>query len=217
MSAIRLLVYEDNPAMAESIASLIQQFPRIQFLGNKPNANHIVDDIRELNPQVVLLDINMPGINGIQAARLCKQAFPEVNLIMQTVFEDDDNIFNSILAGASGYILKKNLLTRLEQSIYDVHSGGCHLSPGIARKVLHFLSKKSNSKSPTKASEVYKLSEREVEVLELMVRGLSYKMIADQLNLSYYTINSHVRRIFTKLHVHSMSEAIYKSHNEGLI
>jgi DNA-binding NarL/FixJ family response regulator len=212
---VKILVYEDSPAMADSIRLLLEGYDQITCVGLFEQANNISFEVSKLKPDVILLDINMPGISGIDAARICKRMHPDIPIIMQTIFEDDDNIFEAIKAGASGYILKKNLFNMLETAIRDVFEGGSPMSPGVARRVLHFL--RTDSRQPETASIANPLSEREQEVLRLMVKGHSYKMAAETLNVSYHTINSHVKKIYEKLHVHSMTGAVSKALREGLL
>lgn len=158
------------------------------------------------------MDIGMPGMSGIEGVRLLKSVFPQVDVIMQTVYEDDERIFQSIIAGASGYLLKKTPPAKILEAIKDIREGGAPMSASIARKVLTMF----QSPSPLKSSE-YDLSEREKEVLGGLVKGLSYKMIADQCFISIDTVRSHIKNIYEKLHVHSKGEAVAKAMRNRLV
>jgi len=217
MGITKILVFEDNPTMADSIRLMLESYENMDCVGILPQANNIVYEVSERKPDIILLDINMPGISGVDAARICKRMHPNIPIIMQTIFEDDENIFEAIRAGASGYILKKNLINRLELAIQDAMEGGSPMSPGVARKVLKFLQSASASTPNQKGDTPYLLSERELEVLDQMVKGLTYKLISQKLNVSYHTVNSHVKNIYEKLHVHSMTEAVSKTLRENLL
>jgi DNA-binding NarL/FixJ family response regulator len=158
----------------------------------------------------------MPGMTGIEAVKLIKKEFPAVLILMQTVFEDDDRVFESICAGASGYILKNHLNTRLIEAVKELQYGGSPMSPSIARKVL---TKMQQLPSAEKRQETpdYQLTKREKEVLACVVNGLSYKMVADQLFISYETVRSHVKKIYEKLHVASISEAVSKAIHQRIV
>jgi DNA-binding NarL/FixJ family response regulator len=151
------------------------------------------------------MDIDLPGKSGIEGVREVKSAYPKVEVIMITVFEDDDRIFKALQAGATGYLLKKTSLHSMIQAIQEVHAGGAPMSPSIARKVLQmpFALKNDN------VSE-YNLSQREIEIMKLLSKGLSYKMVAEELFISIDTVRSYIKRIYEKLHVHSITEAIHK-------
>jgi DNA-binding NarL/FixJ family response regulator len=150
-------------------------------------------------PDVVLMDINMPEADGIAGLKEIKEQFPHIKVLMQTVFDDHEKIFECIRNGASGYILKKDPAPRILQAIQEVYDGGAVMNPAIALKVLEFF-------KPQKVSNP--LSKRETEVLQLLAEGMSYKMIADKLFLSFNTVNTHVKHIYEKLHVSSLGEAI---------
>jgi len=159
------------------------------------------------------MDIEMPNVDGIQGVTLIKKKHPEIAVIMQTVFEDDDKIFTSILAGANGYILKKTSPEKIIEAIREAAEGGAPMTPAIASRVLKFF----KEITPQEKSNPYELSDREKEVLSLLVDGLSYKMIAQKSGISYHTVNAHVRHIYDKMHVHSLGEAVGKALREGLV
>jgi DNA-binding NarL/FixJ family response regulator len=162
------------------------------------------------------MDIEMPGMNGIEAVRLLKKDYPHIQVLMQTVFEDDERVFDSICAGASGYILKNHINTRLIEALQELQFGGSPMSPSIARKVLSKMQSVSQH-IKTEPAPDYQLTPREKEVLACIVNGLAYKMIADQLHISYETVRSHVKKIYEKLHVASLTEAVAKAINQRIV
>jgi len=157
----------------------------------------------------------MPGVKGIEAIRLLKKEFPHIDILIQTVFEDDDNIYESIVAGASGYVLKSHLNSMLLNSIKEIKTGGSPMSPSIARKVLHMLQENSDRK--VRATADYNLTAREKEVLTCLVNGLTYKAISDELNISYETVRSHMKKVYEKLHVASLTEVVAKAINQNIV
>lgn len=197
--SIRIFIYDDNSARRDSLKNLIQLTDDLEYVGEAVNCANAVADIESTLPDVVLMDINMPEVNGLEGLKRIKSTHPEVKVLMQTVFDDSDRIFTSIRNGASGYVLKKDSPQRLIQAIKEVNEGGAVMNPGIAQKVLEFF-KPQTFDSP--------LSAREKEVLSLLAEGLSYKMVADRLSISFTTVNTHTKRIYEKLHVASLGEAI---------
>jgi DNA-binding NarL/FixJ family response regulator len=196
---IRVFVYDDNESRRDSLKALLELTPEMEFLGAAADCSAVVDDISRNQPDVVLMDINMPNVDGIEGLRRIKKNHPQVKVLMQTVFDDSEKVFDSIRNGASGYILKKDSPQRILQAIHEVNEGGAVMNPGIAQKVLdYFQPKRINNR----------LSERETEVLTLLAEGLSYKMVADKLGLSFHTVSTHTKNIYEKLHVASLGEAI---------
>lgn len=196
---LKVFIYDDNQSRRDSLKSLIELMPEMQFVGDAPDCSMVIADMQACIPDVVLMDINMPNVDGIEGLSQIKKTFPYIKVLMQTVFEDDDKVFNCIRNGASGYILKKDPPQRILQAINEVNEGGAVMNPGIAQKVLDFFHPKKMDNP---------LSERETEVLILMAEGLSYKMVADRLGLSFHTVNTHAKNIYQKLHVASSGEAI---------
>ena len=196
---IKVFIYDDNESRRDSLKALVELTPEILFAGAAPDCSNLAKDMTTYGPDVVLMDINMPNVDGMEGLRQIRQSFPHIKVLMQTVFDDSDKIFTSIRNGASGYILKKDSPQRILQAIQEVHEGGAVMNPGIAQKVLEFFQPKK-----TKTT----LTERETQVLTLLAEGLSYKMIADKLALSFHTVNTHAKNIYEKLHVASLGEAI---------
>ncbi len=196
---IRVFIYDDNHPRRDSLKALIELSPEMGFCGEAINCIHVKNDMETCFPDVVLMDINMPDADGIVGLKEIKKNYPHIKVLMQTVFDDTDKIFECIRNGASGYILKKDSPQRILQAIQEVHDGGAVMNPGIALKVLDYFHphKKENP-----------LSARETQVLELLAEGLSYKMVADKLFLSFNTVNTHIKHIYEKLHVSSLGEAI---------
>jgi DNA-binding NarL/FixJ family response regulator len=196
---VKVFLYDDNESRRDSLKALIELTPEIIFTGAAPDCSTVSADMKYYKPDVVLMDINMPNVDGIEGLRQIRQLFPHIKVLMQTVFDDSDKIFNSIRNGASGYILKKDPPQRILQAIQEVYEGGAVMNPGIAQKVLDYFQPKQ-VQNP--------LSEREKQVLTLLAEGLSYKMVADKLALSFHTVNTHIKNIYEKLHVASLGEAI---------
>ena len=214
---IKVFIYDDNRSRRESLGLLISSHSDMELLASMPDCSEVVNNMQQYKPDVVLMDIQMPGVDGIQGVKLIHDNFPGIRVIMQTVFEDDDKIFHSILNGASGYILKKTAPDKVIEAIRDVYEGGSPITPAIASKVLRFFSASQNNIGQRiEAAVDYQLSEREKEILALLVEGLPYKLIADRCKISIYTVNAHIRRIYEKLQVHSATEAVAKV-NRGTI
>ncbi len=205
MAEIKVSIYEDNTGLREVISNIISNTTGFELVGAYSNCLDIITNTNENLPDVILMDIDMPGKTGIEGVLEIKPLFPNVEVIMNTVFEDDERLFKALQAGATGYLLKKNSLSALLESIKDVYSGGAPMSPVIARKVLKlpFAEGKSNN-------VINNLAERELEILKLLSKGLSYKMVASELFISIDTVRTYIKRIYEKLHVHSVTEAIHK-------
>ena len=200
---IRLLIFEDNDDMRESLSILFKGIPNIVFTGGFADCTHLAENIKATQPDVVLMDIDLPKVNGIEAVWQIKQSFPEIQVLMLTVFDDNDKIFKSICAGASGYILKRTSPSRIVDAIFEVAEGGGPMSAAIARKVLEMFPRNNPKENETEI-----LSPREREVLALMVKGLSYKMVSRELDIALETVRSHIKKIYDKLHVHNSNEAV---------
>lgn len=207
---IRVIIFDDNSERRESLRYLIGMFPDFTFEGAFQDCSNAIQNVLETNPDVILMDIQMPNVDGIEGVRLIKSFRPEINIIMQTIFEDDDNVFESIKAGACGYILKKASPEKIAEAIRDAAAGGSPMTPSVANKILRYFQQ-------NKISNHYDLTSREREMLGHLIEGLSYKMIADKCGISFHTVNSHLRKIYEKLHVHSSGEAVSKAIREKLV
>ena len=213
MQDIRVTIFDDNPRVRDAIRMLLEGTDGFICAGAFENCNQLLPNIETSQPDVILMDIDMPGISGIEAVKMLKQKFATVQVLMQTVFDDDDKIFDAILAGAGGYILKNTPPAKILESIQEVYKGGAPMSPSIASKVLKLFSKHVPAKEE---KEDFNLSPRESQVLALLVNGKSYKMIGDELDVTYDTVRAHMKKIYEKLHVTSMAEAVAKAIKEKL-
>lgn len=205
-----VVLYDDNRDLRESISNLVKTSDEFYLLAAFENCNQVEKDIIELRPDVILMDIDMPGVNGIEAVKKIRQFNRHTPVIMLTVFDDNKNVFDAICAGASGYLLKKNISEKLILAIHEVLDGGAPMSPNIAKMVIQ-------SMQSVKGSDPYNLTLREREILSSLSRGNSYKMIAAELFISPETVRTHLKRIYEKLQVRSQTEAVSKAINERLI
>lgn len=197
--AIRIFIYDDSNDRRDSLKALLCLNEEMKFVGEAPNCRNVLDEMEAVYPDVVLMDINMPEVDGIEGLKLIKSVHPEVRVLMQTAFDDSGKIFSCIKNGASGYILKNDKPQRILEAIEEVYRGGASMNPAIAQKVLDYF-KPNIVKSP--------LSPKEGQVLGLLSEGLSYKMVAAKLDIGYATVNTHVKHIYEKLHISSLGEAI---------
>ena len=204
---IRVVIFEDNRSLREGLATLIGGTAGFSCTGAFPNCNNLLRNIEQAKPDVVLMDIEMPGINGIEAVVMIKEKFPETKILMETIFDDDEKIFNSVCAGAEGYILKNTAPAQIMEAIKEIYEGGSPMTPSIANRVLKMIKNR-----PTVFNkESFDLSAREKEVLVCLAKGMSYKMIADTCCISIETVNVHMKNIYKKLQVHSKGEAVAKA------
>lgn len=207
LTKVKVAIYEDNLELLDTLTKVIESSERLQLAGAYPDCMNAIENTKNSLPDVIIMDIDMPGKSGIQAVREIKEIHPEIEIIMHTVFDEDEKVFGAILNGATGYLLKDTPMTILERVILDVNEGGAPMSSKIARKLMTSYSK-SNKKSGIRKE--LNLSEREEEVIQFLAKGLSYKMIANEMNLSINTIRSYIKRIYEKLHVNSATEALNK-------
>ena len=198
-------IVEDNEQLRGTLARVINRAEGFQCLSQFANAEDALAALPKERPNVVLMDINLPGINGVVCVQRLKQLCPEVQVIMLTAYEDTENIFNSLAAGASGYLLKRTTSAELLTAIRDVRVGGSPMTTHIARKVVQSFQKAGPAHSPTES-----LAPREQEVLDLLCQGLMYKEIADKLGIGFETVRTYVRRIYEKLQVRTRTEAVSK-------
>jgi len=201
-------IVEDNDKLRATLAKMIDRTEGFHCVSHYGSAEAALENLPVIKPDVVLMDINLPGINGVECVRKLKVILPKTLVMMLTVYEDTENIFNALAAGASGYMLKRTPAKELIEAIHEVLRGGSPMTTHIARKVVM-----SFQKSPTAqqaADELSKLSEREQQVLDLLAQGLIYKEIADKLEISYESVHTYIRRIYEKLQVRTRTEAVAK-------
>jgi DNA-binding NarL/FixJ family response regulator len=214
MVEIKVAVFEDNKVLRESLQQLIDSAEALTCTGVFPDANKLIRNIEGSRPDVVLMDIDMPGVSGIEAVQMIREKFSGIRILMQTVFDDDDKIFAAICAGASGYMLKSTMPKKMIEAIVETYEGGSPMTASVASKVLQMF--RLQSPAETKR-EFIDLSEREKEILSLLVKGKSYKAVSSECFISIDTVSTHVRHIYEKLHVHSKSEAVVKAIGQRLI
>ena len=206
---IRVIIFEDYTDMRKVLASLVENSTEHCLVGAFADATDVLSVVKKHKPDVVLMDLQMPKISGIEATRLIKNHYPQIQILVQTIFDDNERVFAALCMGASGYILKSTPAHKILEAITDTYHGGSPMSPSIARKVLTMLTENQNSHS--NEQDYQTLSLREKEVLGYLTKGMSYKMIADVCGISYGTVNSHLKKIYEKLHVHSATEAVQKA------
>ncbi|MCC5932404.1 MAG: response regulator transcription factor [Cyclobacteriaceae bacterium] len=209
---IKVVIYEDNPQLREGLTMLIDGTEGFRVMGAFKNCSQIIHELNEYKPDVILMDIDMPGVNGIEGLKMVRQINTEVSIIMLTVFDDNSNIFEALRNGANGYLLKKTPPARLLEYIAEAATGGAPMTSSIASQVLKMF---SGLNLP--GSNQYNLSEREKQVLQLLVNGYSYKMIAADMFIAMDTVRSHIKKIYEKLHVNSKSEAVAKAFRDRLL
>jgi len=202
---IKVGIVEDNQVLLKSMEQLFEQTTDIRCVASVKNLLNVVSVFQKAKPDIVIMDIGLPDISGIEGVRTLKNNFHNIQILMFTVFEDDDKIFEAIREGASGYLLKKTRPQEILEAIRSLHQGGSPMSPSVARRVIQFF-----QAGPPLKEEDYQLTTREKEILFALVDGLSYKKIADKYYLSVHTIRKHISNIYEKLHVHSKSQAVAK-------
>ncbi len=203
--SIAVSIVEDDPQVRSSLAKLIDSSPGYRCVSRHGSAEDALLEIPKVKPEVVLMDINLPGLNGVECVRRLKPQLPGAQMIMLTVYQNTEHIFNALAAGATGYMLKQTPPAELLLAIKEVHGGGSPMSSHIARKIVQ-----SFQHTATASAEAESLSPREAEVLELLAKGFLYKEIAEQMKVSYATVHTHIRHIYEKLHVRSRTEAVAK-------
>jgi len=202
---IKVAIVDDDEGIRSTLAALIRRSPALRLTGDYPDAETALAEIPRNLPNVVIMDINLPGIKGPECVRRLKMAHPAVQFLMLTVYEDSDSLFDSLKAGASGYLLKRTASARLVEAIEDVHAGGSPMTPQVASRLVQFFSRTSSG-----ASGVSHLTPGERDFLQQLANGYAYKEIADRMNISIDTVRSYVRTVYEKLHVHSRTEAVVK-------
>lgn len=211
---IRLIIYEDNRELRESLSALLKLSDVILLVGAFENCLNVEKETALFHPDVILMDIDLPGMSGIEAVKKIKKQNPDVQIIMLTVFDDNTRIFDSICAGACGYLLKRTPPHKIIEAIFDAKGGGAPMTSSVARQVLEVFSKLSAGKAK---QEDYNLTQREHETLSWLVKGFSYKMIAGKMEISIDTVRAHIKKIYEKLHVHSLGEAVAKAIHQKIV
>jgi DNA-binding NarL/FixJ family response regulator len=206
---INVSIVEDDAKLRATLERYLMTQPGFRCASVYPNAEAALSGIPKANPDVVLMDINLPGMNGIECVARLRQSMPAVKIIMLTVFEEGEQVFNALSAGAFGYLVKSSRPAKILEAIREVHSGGSPMSGSIARKVVQTLQAQAATKAVTRA-ETDALSAREIEVLQALSKGHTYKQIAADLGISLGTVRTYIQRIYEKLHVHSHAEAVMK-------
>ena len=209
---IKLMLYEDNPQLREGLTMLLNGSDGFEVVGAFKNCNHIEEEVQGLDPDVILMDIDMPGTNGIEGLKRMRKVNTKAKVLMLTVFDDNKNVFEAIRSGANGYLLKKTPPAKLIEYINEANSGGAPMTSSIATQVLRMFTDQN-----AQQGEDYHLSEREKQVLQLLVNGYSYKMIASEMFISIDTVRSHIKKIYEKLHVNSKSEAVAKAFKDKIV
>lgn len=212
MQPIRVSIYEDNAKLRDLLELLIGHTEGFAISGSYPDCTKVTADIKRDHPDVVIMDIDMPGRSGLEGVQLIKELDANIRVVMHTVFDDDDRLFTCLTNGADGYLLKKDSWALLVNAIREVYEGGAPMSPGIANRVLKaFRQSKQSSKND------YHITEREHQVLELLARGFSYRMIGIEFSISPETVKRHLKNIYQKLHVQCGPEAVAKAIREKII
>jgi len=207
--AIKVSIVEDNEQLRDTLARMIGRAEGFECLGQHPNAEAAIAAIPQERPDVVLMDINLPGMNGVECVRKLKLLVPTIQVVMLTAYEDTENIFNSLAAGASGYLLKRSKSAEILDALREVQGGGSPMTTHIARKVVQSFQASAAAAVSGKPTE--ELSPREQEVLDLLSQGFMYKEISDKLGISFETVRTYIRRIYEKLHVRTRTEAVAKA------
>ncbi|GAB3050398.1 response regulator [Spirosoma pulveris] len=202
--AVRISIYEDIQSLRDALSLLVQTTDNFELVGAYGDCLQLEQQIATDRPHVVLMDIELPGMSGIEATLRLHRKFPETDVLILTVFDDDDRVFEAISAGATGYLLKKTSPARIMAAIQEVYEGGAPMSPAIARRLMQSMHQASGSR------ELDQLTPREATILALLAAGNSYKMVAAEAGISIDTVRTHIKRIYEKLHVHSVTEAVAK-------
>lgn len=210
--SISVALVEDNASIRDGIARLLNAAPGFRCNEKYASCEEALQSIREPLPDIVLMDIGLEGMSGIEGVRRLKQRYHDLSIVMLTVYDDNERIFQSLCNGATGYLLKNSPPEAILAALTEVHRGGAAITPSIAKKVLGLF----RSVAPAQTDR-YDLTKRETEILEQLVAGSSYKMVAYDLNISIETVHTHIKRIYEKLQVHSKSEAVAKALRQKLV
>lgn len=209
---LRVSIFEDNAHLRDSLSFLVNTSDQFQCTNTYPDTSNVLKNLEQNTPDLIIMDIEMPGMNGIDTTRLIKQHYPQIRILILTVFDDDDKIFQSLCAGGSGYLLKSSTPIQILQGLKDVYNSGASLSPAVAERMVHFFQNNVSFATPD-----YSLTAKEKELLHYMVEGKSYKMISDVMKISLETVKYHIKNIYRKLHVNSSSEAVVKAIRQNIV
>jgi len=210
--ATRIVIYDDNASLRMSMDALLSDEPDMEVVAAIPGAQSVIRDLKTHRPDVVLMDIDMPSVNGVEAVKQIRSVYKDLPVIMLTIFDDNENIFRAICAGASGYILKMYATEEVPAGIRNVLTGGAPMTGSVAKKVLMML-----PQAKAHEQEKCNLTNKETAILQLLVNGYSYKMIAAEIKISIDTVRFHIKKIYDKLHVHSATEAVSRTLKENLL
>lgn len=211
---VKVAIFEDNAKFLEALSILVNGLPGLQLTGAYPDTKNLIPHLRKNTPDIVLMDIGISPVDGIEATKSILENYPETKILIQTIFEDDDKVFAAICAGASGYVLKSYLPRTLSESITGLITGGSPMSPTIARKILRLFKDHFHKAALV---EDYNLSKREREILKSLVEEGNYKIVALKCGIAFETVKTHIKNIYEKLRVTSMSAAVAKAIRENLI
>jgi two-component system, NarL family, response regulator DegU len=215
---IKILIVDDHTLVREGFARMLELEPQFIVAGQSSSAREALDKVKNLKPDIVLMDIKLPGINGIEATKMIKKDYPDVEVIILSMYDEEEYVMESVKAGATGYVLKDISTDELFSAIKVVHSGGSLIQPGLARKVLkEFAHMAREAPQPGRTSPIKELSDREIEVLQCVSEGKSNKEIAEQLTISEKTVKAHLRTIFRKLEVSDRAQAVAEAMRKGLV
>ena len=210
---IKVAIFEDNSNLRDGMYHVINGTEGFQCVGAFANCDRLIRHLEDARPDVVMMDIEMPGISGIEGVKIIKENFPHIKILMQTIFEDNNKIFESICNGAEGYILKNTQPAQMLEAIKELYEGGAPMTPSVASKVL----KMFKQKTAYETNDSYDLTDREREILRYLTEGMSYKLIADACHISVETVSGHIKNIYKKLQVHSKSEAVIKAMKNKIV
>jgi DNA-binding NarL/FixJ family response regulator len=214
--SLQVFIFEDNELIRHALEAIVNKSNGYHCCGMAPDGSNWYEKITAAMPDLILMDIEMPGADGIELTALIKVAFPEMKILVQTVFEDSERIFKALRAGATGYILKRETPDRLIAAMNEVMNGGAPMSSTIAKKVIDYFGESAGNQQQQKLKEAYNLTDREKEILSFMVKGHNLRSIAEKCFISYETVKTHVKNIYKKLHVNTSFEAIHKANEERL-
>lgn len=207
-----VVIFEDNKHLRESLQLLIASSDKFECIGAFPDTRNVLAVVNKLMPDIIVTDIEMPVMDGIKATRLIKNKFPDIPILILTVFDDSERIFQSLQAGGNGYLLKNSSPDEILNALTEVYNGGSALSPAVTRKVIQYF----QASAPVQQTN-YHLTAKEKELLQCLVQGMSYKMIADAMMISFETVKSHIKNVYRKLHVSSNSEAVAKAIKQKIV